>query len=180
MSRLAASDARDHFAEILNRVAYGGDRVVVERRGKELAAIVSLDDLKILEAIEDRLDVDDALAAIEEVEREGTTPWETIKAALGLCGLAMAYQIEFSPAAQRQLKKLSRGVQGTLALRIDVLTQDPRPKEAKELSAAKRDLWRVREGDYRVVYEVRDEVLVVLVVKIGHRRETYRRREKLP
>ena len=80
MSRLAASDAREHFAEILNRVAYGGDRVVVERRGKELAAIVSLDDLKVLEAIEDRLDADDALAATEEADREGTTPWETLKA----------------------------------------------------------------------------------------------------
>lgn len=84
MSRLAASDAREHFAEILNRVAYGGDRVVVERRGKELAAIVSLDDLKVLEAIEDRLDTDDALAAIEEADREGTIPWESVKAELGL------------------------------------------------------------------------------------------------
>ena len=84
MSRLAASDAREHFAEILNRVAYGGDRVVVERRGKELAAIVSLDDLKILETIEDRLDVDDALAAIEEADQKGTTSWKSLKAKLGL------------------------------------------------------------------------------------------------
>ena len=84
MSRLTASDAREHFSEVLNRVAYGGDRVVVERRGKEMAAIVSLGDLKVLEAIEDRMDVDDALEAIEGAEKEGTTPWKTIKAELGL------------------------------------------------------------------------------------------------
>ena len=84
MSRLAASDVREHFADVLNRVAYGGDRVVVERRGKEMAAIVSLDDLKVLEAIEDRLDSDDALSALEEAEREGTTSWSSLKAELGL------------------------------------------------------------------------------------------------
>jgi prevent-host-death family protein len=74
MTRLAASQARDHFSEILNQVAYGGERVIVGRRGKELAAIVSLEDLRLLEAIEDRLDVRDALAALEEAEREGTFP----------------------------------------------------------------------------------------------------------
>ncbi len=84
MSRLSASAARERFSEVLNRVAYGGERVVIERRGKELAAIVSLEDLRLLEAIEDRLDLEDALAAIEEAEREGTIPWETIKAELGL------------------------------------------------------------------------------------------------
>lgn len=84
MTRVAASEARDHFAEVLNRVAFGRERVVLERRGKDLAALVSLDDLRILEALEERMDLQDALAALEEGEREGFIPWEDLKAELKL------------------------------------------------------------------------------------------------
>lgn len=84
MTRLAASEARDRFAEVLNRVAFGRERVILERRGKDLAAIVPLEDLKVLEALEDRLDVQDALAALEEGEREGFVSWEELKGDLDL------------------------------------------------------------------------------------------------
>ena len=84
MTRLPASQVRDHFAEVLNRVAYGRDRVILERRGKDLAALVSLEDLKLLEALEDHIDIQDALAALEEGERQGVIPWEEIKKDLGL------------------------------------------------------------------------------------------------
>jgi len=89
------------------------------------------------------------------------------------------YAIEFAPASKRQFKKLPRNVQIALAEQIESLGQDPRPAHAKKLSVSGRDLWRVREGDYRVVYEIRDEVLLVLLVKVGHRREVYRRLENL-
>lgn len=91
----------------------------------------------------------------------------------------MAYKVELSPASRRQFRKLPRGVLTTLAERMDSLSQDPLPEDARKLSASVRNLWRVREGDYRIVYEVREEVLVVLVVKLGHRREVYRRLEGL-
>ena len=85
------------------------------------------------------------------------------------------YEIEFAPAAKRQFKKFSQNVEVSLAKRIDVLGQDPRPSDAKKLSVSGRDLWRVREGDYRLVYEIRDDALLVLLIKIGHPREVYRR-----
>lgn len=72
MDRLGASEAREHFGNILNRVAFGKERVVVERRGKDLAAIVSMDDLMLLEALEDQADLRAALEAMAEVEKEGT------------------------------------------------------------------------------------------------------------
>ncbi len=90
----------------------------------------------------------------------------------------MGYQIEFAPAATKQFRKLPRGLQALLGEKIDGLSQEPRPKDAKKLSVPGRDLWRVREGDHRVVYAIRDEILFVLVVKIGHRREVYRRLDR--
>jgi PHD/YefM family antitoxin component YafN of YafNO toxin-antitoxin module len=84
VTRLAAGKARKDFASALSRVAYAKERIVLQRRGKDVAALVSIDDLALLEAIEDRLDLEDARAALEEAEERGTTRWEKIKADLGL------------------------------------------------------------------------------------------------
>ena len=86
MSRLAASEAREHFADLLNRVAYGHERVVVERRGKDLAALVSIQDLEVLEAIEDRLDLKDARDALAEVDAQGTVPLDSLLKEFGIEG----------------------------------------------------------------------------------------------
>jgi mRNA interferase RelE/StbE len=86
----------------------------------------------------------------------------------------LAYRVEFSRAADRQFRGLPRRVQARLKSRIDALAADPRPPGATRLSGAD-DLYRIRAGDYRVIYAVQDEVLLVLVVRVGHRREVYRR-----
>ena len=74
---ITASEARDEFAEVINRVAYGGERVVIRRREKELAAVIPMEDLRLLERLieqeEDRIDVEEAeeiMAAIERGEEE--------------------------------------------------------------------------------------------------------------
>jgi len=85
----------------------------------------------------------------------------------------MAYAIEFAPSAKRELKKLPREAQLKLNQRIESLSIEPRPRGSKKLKGA-TELWRIRVGDYRVVYEVRDKILVVLVVRVAHRREVYR------
>ncbi len=74
MTRLKASDARHEFADVLNRVAYRGERIVLHRRGKDVAAIVSLEDLQILEELEDARDLKDARAALKEAKKKGTKP----------------------------------------------------------------------------------------------------------
>lgn len=63
---IAASKVRDDFAETLNTVAYGGERIMLERHGKPVAAIISIEDLTFLEEMEDRLDVEAAVAALAE------------------------------------------------------------------------------------------------------------------
>ena len=60
-----------------------------------------------------------------------------------------------------------------LRTRIDSLADNPRPPDTKKLSGAE-ELYRIRVGDYRVLYAIQDKVLLVLVVKVGHRREVYR------
>jgi mRNA interferase RelE/StbE len=86
----------------------------------------------------------------------------------------MAYEVRLKPSAERALRKLPREIQRRIAKRLDSLTGDPRPPGCEKLAGADR-LYRVRAGDYRVVYEVSDDVLVVLVVTIGHRGDVYRR-----
>ena len=85
----------------------------------------------------------------------------------------MAYAIEFVPSATRELRKLPREVQLKLNERIDSLSSDPRPRGSRKLKGTD-ELWRVRVSDYRIVYEVRDKALLVLVVRVAHRREVYR------
>lgn len=81
----------------------------------------------------------------------------------------MAYAIKFKPAALRQFEKLPRDVQKRIAARIHVLSNDPFPPGCKKL-AGEPSAWRLRAGNYRVVYQVHGDVLSVLVVAIGHRR----------
>jgi len=82
-----------------------------------------------------------------------------------------AYRIELRPAAVRALRGLDpqvrRRIQGAIAL----LAQDPRPPGARALQG--RPGLRVRVGDYRIIYTVRDDVLLVVVVRLGHRSDVY-------
>ena len=86
----------------------------------------------------------------------------------------MRYRVELRPAAQRSLARL----RGQTRLRIEgallLLAQNPRPRGAIALQG--RDGFRVRVGDYRIIYSIHDDVLVVAVVEIGHRRDAYRSR----
>jgi mRNA interferase RelE/StbE len=87
----------------------------------------------------------------------------------------MAFKIELAPAAYRALKKLDDGTAQRIADAINELAADPRPAGMKKL-AGEDDLYRIRVGEYRIIYRVEKRRLVVLVVTIGHRREIYRRR----
>lgn len=85
----------------------------------------------------------------------------------------MLYQIEFSRQADRQFRNLPSQIQQRLKSKIDSLATTPRPHGSEKLSGADL-LYRIRVGDYRIIYVVEDDRLLVLVVKVGHRREIYR------
>lgn len=79
---VSTSKARIEFAEMINQVAYGGERIVLDRHGKPIAAIVPIDDLTFLEAIESRMDVDAAKRALAESDER--IPYERMRKELGL------------------------------------------------------------------------------------------------
>ncbi|MDL1949058.1 type II toxin-antitoxin system RelE/ParE family toxin [Acidobacteria bacterium ACD] len=76
-------------------------------------------------------------------------------------------------AAQRDLSRLPREVQKRILTRLEGLAENPRPAGAEPL-AGPVNLWRLRVGDYRIIYTIEDDVLLVLVLRMGHRREIYR------
>ena len=87
----------------------------------------------------------------------------------------MTHRIQLSPAAARQLRKLDGRTQRRIQAVIELLAQEPRPTGAKKIVGGHGE-WRVRTGNYRIIYEIDDGVLVVLILAVGHRREVYRRR----
>ena len=86
MTKVTASSARNNFSETINRVTYGGERVVIHRRGKELAAIVPIADLKLIEERENEIDLLEARKTLAEMKRrrQKAVPWSKAKLKLGL------------------------------------------------------------------------------------------------
>ena len=76
MTTITTVKARDQFADVVNRAAYGKERVVLTRRGKGLAAVVPIEDIEILEKLEDRIDLEDARRSLRKSGRKGTIPRE--------------------------------------------------------------------------------------------------------
>jgi len=83
------------------------------------------------------------------------------------------YRVELRPAAAKALRKLDPQVRGRIQGVIALLARDPRPPAARALHG--RPGLRVRVGDYRIIYTVQDDILLVVVVTLGHRREIYER-----
>lgn len=81
----------------------------------------------------------------------------------------MAYSVLLAPPAERQLKALAESIQKRIVKRLKILKYSPRPQGVKKLTG-EEDLYRIREGPYRIIYTIRDQELVVLVVKIGDRK----------
>jgi mRNA interferase RelE/StbE len=85
----------------------------------------------------------------------------------------LPYPIDFRPSALKAYKNLPRPDRKRVERAIDALAAQPRPAGAKKL-AAEPDLWRIRVGSFRVIYKIEDDKLLILVVKIGHRKDIYR------
>jgi mRNA interferase RelE/StbE len=83
------------------------------------------------------------------------------------------YRIVFKKSVAKDLRRIPNEDVTRILRRIDALADEPRPAGAEKLSVQER--YRVRQGVYRILYEIADDELIVTVVKVGHRREVYRR-----
>lgn len=84
------------------------------------------------------------------------------------------YTVEFTTGAAKEIRKLDAGVRRRILSSVAALAEDPRPAGCKKL-VGEQNAWRVRIADYRVLYEIHDEVLTVTVVRVAHRREVYKK-----
>ena len=85
----------------------------------------------------------------------------------------MVYTIQLTKTAERDLKKLPTDIQRRIIHRLRMLGEEPRPSVIVKMRG-RENQYRLRMGHYRIIYQVKDDLLIVLVVKIGHRRDVYR------
>jgi mRNA interferase RelE/StbE len=85
----------------------------------------------------------------------------------------VSYKVEILRGALKQLKKIPSELQERIQIKIDDLATEPRPNGVKKLKG-KENAYRIRVGDYRVIYDIFDDILVVNVVEVGHRKNIYK------
>jgi len=84
----------------------------------------------------------------------------------------MTYEVSLTPAAVKYLGKMQKKIARQLVRRLEGLADDPQPRGCVKLKTDK-ERYRIRSGDYRIIYEIRDKVLLVLVIRIDHRQSIY-------
>ena len=84
------------------------------------------------------------------------------------------YNIRFNRQATKFLSKQSKDIQAKIFYQIKALADNPLPNGVKKLQGADSGMFRIRVGNYRVIYEINDNELIILILKVGHRREVYR------
>lgn len=85
----------------------------------------------------------------------------------------MTYRIIIERTARKEIQKLNPADQNTIIQAIKKLAEEPRPIGCKKLKG--RTAWRVRAGDYRIIYEIQDNLLIVTIITVGHRRDVYKK-----
>jgi len=85
----------------------------------------------------------------------------------------LAYQVRFKSSAAEAIRKLPKSQQRRVIAKVEALAETPHPPGSKKLHGSD-DLFRIRVGDYRIIYAVLDQKLLILVVRVGHRKDVYR------
>jgi len=87
-----------------------------------------------------------------------------------------AYKIEYAPRTEKQLAIIPKAIRKKIFERIEKLATQPRPENVEPLSGSDDGLYRIRQGDYRIVYSIEDNKLLILVVRVVQRKEVYKKK----
>lgn len=85
----------------------------------------------------------------------------------------MAFRLEYKNSVKKELRTLAKTDRVAIIHKIELLKQEPHPEGSAKLKGS-RDLYRIRYGDYRVIYQIQKSVLIIIIIRIGHRREIYK------
>lgn len=89
---------------------------------------------------------------------------------------APTYKIEFAPRIEKQLALIPKAIRNQIFDRIEKLKKNPRAENVEPLHDSEIGFFRVRQGDYRIVYSIQDKYLLVLIVRVVHRKEVYKKK----
>jgi len=85
----------------------------------------------------------------------------------------MEFRLEYKSSVRKELRKLAHTDRVSIIHKIELLKQEPKPEGSAKLKGS-QDLFRIRHGDYRVIYQLKKDVLIIIIIRIGHRREIYK------
>ena len=88
----------------------------------------------------------------------------------------MKYQVIFTKKVAKAIRQLNKKDIPRIIEKAESLEQDPRPEGSKKLSGTQVDFWRIRVGNYRIIYLIKDEIKIVKITKVGHRKDIYRKK----
>lgn len=88
----------------------------------------------------------------------------------------LVYKIDFAPRTEQQLNLIPKNIRKLIFDRIDKLRTNSRPEGVEPLQGVEKGLFRIRQGDYRIVYSIQDQKLLILIVRIVHRKEVYKKK----
>lgn len=86
------------------------------------------------------------------------------------------YSIDFAPRTEQQLNLIPKDIRKLVFERIDKLKINPRPVNVEPLQGADKGLFRIRQGNYRIVYSIEDQKLLILIIRVVHRKEVYKKK----
>ncbi|WPP48385.1 type II toxin-antitoxin system RelE family toxin [Catalinimonas niigatensis] len=88
----------------------------------------------------------------------------------------MKYQVIFTNKVAKAIRQLNKKDIPHIIEKAESLAKDPRPEGSKKLSGIQEDFWRIRVGNYRIIYLIKDEIKIVKITKVGHRKDIYRKK----